>query len=93
MIRVFKVVLLASIYLGVEAFVLMKLWIWFISPLGVLQLSFAQSLGIVVLLDYIRSPVVYYHKEEFKDNPLAQIMCMLLLLSLGFAIHFVGGFY
>lgn len=77
-----------------EAFVLTKLWKWFISPeFGFNELSMTAACGIVLALSMVgtkvrtREEVRILFEDELEDTLMTQIATPLLILFFGWIIR------
>lgn len=80
----------ATIFLVFKSTILMLFWQWFItSVFGLIPISFLQSLGLMVIIDFLR-----FKKEKKESVPtwvfiIDVVMNLLILLTLGFLIHLI----
>jgi hypothetical protein len=80
----------ATIFLVFKSTILMLFWQWFITPVfGLIPISFLQSLGLMVIIDFLR-----FKKEKKESVPtwvfiIDVVMNLLILLTLVFLIHLI----
>lgn len=61
------------IWFALTAFVLMKLWNWFVVPLGVMRLSFWHAAGIFVLAHLVLSSGIFINTTPGADVTAADV--------------------
>ena len=74
-----------SIFL--RALTIMKLWLWFIVPLGVIQLGYIQAMGVSGLVIFLTSEYTKEENEDYGDKLLYCYMWPILTLVIGYIIH------
>lgn len=77
-----------------EAWVAVKMWSWFVAPIGVPQITIPQAFGINLLLALWRGPQMWTRREEYKEW-YAIVIALLAqpsyVLAFGWAAHrFLG---
>lgn len=76
-----------TIFLLLKTTILFLFWGWFIHPLGAPEISYIQSLGLIVVLDFLR-----FRKTKKDEVPtwvyiLDVMFNYLIMLGLGFLIY------
>lgn len=62
-------------------------WNWFVSPLGIMNLTFTHSMGFVIFIVWIK----YGASEDVTWNAFYEsVIGRLLVFGLGFLIHSIG---
>ncbi|QQK75073.1 hypothetical protein HUG15_05630 [Salicibibacter cibarius] len=90
-------------YFFLVAFVLMKIWGWFVTPFGITELSYAHSLGLLFFFRLIKTKGTEvetlnmlgqfvgigrgWKQEANLMNTLASIIVVLLFLGFGWIIQ------
>ncbi|OGS70759.1 MAG: hypothetical protein A3F91_09610 [Flavobacteria bacterium RIFCSPLOWO2_12_FULL_35_11] len=65
---------------GVSTITLQYLWNWFIAPIGVMELSFAHSVGLVIILIWLGNS----KEEPTYQFFVAHIIASAIVLAMGF---------
>lgn len=79
-----------------DAFVLWKLWTWFIVPLGVVHISYWHAYGLDVFFGLIAAgAVVYYGKDQTENDRFELIVGKAVgfafALGAGYVAHKLAG--
>lgn len=72
-----------------SAIVFLCLWNWFISPLGVMELTFTHSLGLIIFILWIKYDSSKESDITWKDI-IEGLVLKAFVLGLGFLTHYVG---
>jgi hypothetical protein len=86
-------VILGAIWAG---YVITLLWLWFMCPLGLPEISLAHAVGVDLLITFITQKLVFDKKEADEDevwSPIKQILKHLFVrplffLAAGYVAHF-----
>jgi hypothetical protein len=78
-----------TLFLLLKTIILYFFWEWFIQPLGMSEINLAQSLGLILVLDFLK-----FKKTKKDDVPtwvfiLDVLVNLSILLGLGYLIHYI----
>lgn len=75
----------------VSAFTFVHLWLWFVTPLGVRQITYAQAWGIDLIVTWLcigaADMVAIGEKKIPKDSFLNALSITLIVLAFGWVVH------
>jgi uncharacterized membrane protein YesL len=72
---------------AIEGFVFSYLWLWFVTPLGVPEISLIHAIGMCALFDFISYH--YYDYKKSEEVPLATSISYILIRPL---VVFIVGY-
>jgi len=82
-------IILLPFVLLLQGFVLSKLWLWFVMPLGVPAISIVHAMGITILFNLFNNNVS--HEKETLETFIIKILSgftkSLIILLLGFIVQ------
>lgn len=81
---------LAVIFSMLYAFVTLKLWLWFVVPLGVVTITFAEAWGIHVLVSFFLLWGIWTDEEKSAQNirrAVAKAVMAAILFLEGWIVH------
>jgi hypothetical protein len=98
LIAVVLVFISLSFMIALSGFVLMKLWLWFIVPLGVLPLSIFHAFGIATVASFFKIGIAQSIELKLLDkelNPVSlifeqlftSVFGLIFILGLGYIFH------
>ena len=91
-IAIFSVVGIFIFGFCVQGFSIMKLWSWFIVPLGVRPVNFWESLGLGLTVHLLcPKPNTEYKKDKALERFAISLVRPLFALGFGYIIKILGG--
>lgn len=84
-------IVLLPVCMFAHAFVLSKLWLWFVAPLGVQVVGMAHACGLAVIVGMLSGSSRENDEWTPLENVGVSLLRALLGLGLGWAAHAVGG--
>lgn len=82
-----NVLILFIVGMVTSTIVFLCLWNWFISPLGVMELTFTHSLGLMIIIIWMKYDD---SKEVTWDVVFESLVLKVFVFGLGFLTHSVG---
>lgn len=88
----FLIIILGIILALLRALVLQSLWLWFVHPLGVTEISFLHALGLgqiaILILLRISGKDLERTKEETVILQFYALICYLIIWGVGYLAHY-----